>query len=135
MNPTFLSIAILNDRRLKVNVAKTQAISVGSNLLPGPPRLLGEAIDYTMGYRIFVFLVTRYDAENGHQSSVNKDITDDGGDTEVCRTGSMYYLENNKEFKSPTTSLSTFLYLYYYGSILDTPRKVHRKSELHKLLR
>nr|XP_037873915.1 uncharacterized protein LOC119630038 isoform X2 [Bombyx mori] len=82
-----------------------------------------------------VFLVTRYDAENGHQSSVNKDIPDDGGDTEVYRTGSMFYLENNKEFKSPNTSLSTLLYFYYYGSILDTPQKVHRKSELHKLLR
>lgn len=55
-------------------------------------------------------------------------IPDDGGDTEVCRTGSMFYLENNKEFKSPTTSLSI-------GSIFDTPRKVHRKSEIHKCRR
>lgn len=37
----------------------------------------------------------------------------------------MFDLENEKKFKSPTTSLSI-------GSILDTPRKVRIKSELHK---
>ncbi|CAF4947777.1 unnamed protein product [Pieris macdunnoughi] len=53
------------------------------------------------------------------------EIPDDGGDTEVCPTSSMFNLEIEKKFKSPTTSLST-------GSVLDTPRKVRMKSELHK---
>ncbi|CAB3226013.1 unnamed protein product [Arctia plantaginis] len=90
-----------------------------------------------MEYLIFVFLVTQYDVKK-HFLDEDMYVTakgikrvlktavprvaiepDNGDDTEVGPT--MFVLDNNKEFKSPTTSLSI-------GSILDTLGKVTIKA-------